>query len=79
MKDSYKRKLANDLVYNFKCHVENEQNSQINKIYLVSCDEINEFELTKKQINILKEYNKPKFFYKTSDKFMIDYMEHQHF
>ena len=74
VKDSYKRKLANDLVYNFKCHVENEQNSQINKIYLVSCDEINEFELTKKQINILKEYNKPKFFYKTSDKFMIDYI-----
>jgi hypothetical protein len=74
VKDSYKRKLANDLVYNFKCHVENEQNRQINKIYLVSCDEINEFELTKKQISILKEYNKPKFFYKTSDKFIIDYI-----
>ena len=74
VKDGYKRKLANDLVYNFKCYVENESNRQINKIYLVSCDEINDFELTKKQINILKEYNKPTTYYKTSDKFMIDYI-----
>ena len=49
VKDSYKKKLANDLVYNFRCYIENEPNAKINKIFLVSCDDIVDFKLTKNQ------------------------------
>jgi len=75
IKDSYKKKMANDLIYNFKCHIENEPTSNINMIYLVSPEEINSFNLSKDQINILKEYNKPEYLYDVSDTYNINYLE----
>lgn len=74
IKDIFKKKMANDTLYNLKCHIENEQSDQINKIYLVSEKEINKFALTKQQINTLNKYKKNNIFYKVDEKYYIDYI-----
>jgi len=74
IKDTYKRKLTNDLIYNFKCKIESDEETKINKIYLVSPDEINNFSLSKDNISVLKEYNKPEIYYHTDERFNISYI-----
>lgn len=74
IKDSFKRKMVNDILYKLKCNIENLSEEKVNKIYLVSEDDINNFNLTKKNIHTLREYNKPKIYYKTNERFEINYI-----
>lgn len=74
IKDSFKRKMENEILYKLKCDIENLSEEKVNKIYLVSEDEINNFNLTKKNIHTLREYNKPKIYYKTDERFEINYI-----
>jgi len=74
IKNDFKKKIANNLIYKFKGYIEKEPNTIINKIFLVSKDVINDFQISKKNKKTLIEYDKKNIYYKTSDKFMIDYI-----
>ena len=74
IKDSFKRKLINDILYKLKCDIENLLDKIINKIYFVSENEINNFSLSKNNLKTLREYNKIKIYYKNNDKFDVNYI-----
>lgn len=65
---------TNETIINFKNYIKNETCININKIYLVSKDKINEFNLTKEQIHILYKYNKQNIYYKNNNRFEIKYI-----
>ena len=73
IKDTFRRKIINDNLFNLKCRIESLSEDKIDKIYLIS-EEINCFDLTKKNIHTLREYNKPKIYYKTDERFEINYI-----
>ena len=66
MKDSFRQKIINDRLYNLKCLIEKKYNDKINLIILCG-EEINIEELSKKQINILKEYNILNYIFKSDE------------
>lgn len=74
IKDAFKRKISNDILFKLKCNVENCTENSINKIYLVSENEINSFDLTKNNVKVLKEYKKVKIYYDTNERYNIDYI-----
>lgn len=74
IKDTFKRKMINDILYKLKCDIENLSEGKVNKIYLVSDDEISNFDLTKKNIHTLRDYNKPRIYYNTGERFEIDFI-----
>lgn len=74
IKDSYKRKVANDTLFKLKCYVENAIDSTINKIYLVSEEEVNSFELSKGNLKTLREYKISNIYYETDERYKIDYI-----
>jgi hypothetical protein len=73
MKDNLRQKIINDRLYNLKCLIEKKYNDKINLIILCG-EEINIEELSKKQINILKEYNILNYIFKSDEIFHIDYI-----
>jgi hypothetical protein len=74
IKDSYKRKAINDRLYDFLTFIESNAPEMINYIYLVG-PEMHDLELTKKQVNMLKEYNIKSLFYEYSDRYNINYID----
>ena len=74
MKDAYKKKIINDRIYNFKLNVESSAPDMINFIYLVG-DELYKYELTKKELKVLNEYNIKNLYYEFDEKFQIDYID----
>ena len=74
IKDSYKRKAINDRLYDFLCFIESNAPEKINYVYLVGPN-IHDVELTKKQVNMLKEYNIKSLFYEYSDRYNINYID----
>ena len=74
IKDAFKKKIANDILFKLKCHVENGVESSMNKIFLVSEDEVNSFTLTKNYLKVLRDYNKVKIYYQTDERYNIEYI-----
>ena len=74
IKDAFKKKVANDILFKLKCHVENGVESSINKILLVSEEEVNSFNLTKDYLKVLRDYNKVKIYYETDERYNIGYI-----
>ena len=72
IKDTVKRKIINDRLYNFLTHIEKDE-SKLNKIYLVG-ETVECINLTKENINVLKKYNKGNFYYICDDHYKIDYL-----
>lgn len=74
IKDAFKKKIANDILFKLKCHVENGVESSMNKILLVSEEEVNSFNLTKNYLKVLRDYNKVKIYYETDERYNIGYI-----
>jgi hypothetical protein len=76
IKSSYKRKYINDRLYKFICFLKETDLSDKNKfnyIFLID-DTIEYIKLSKKQINILNEYNIINYTFIFDDYFHIDYL-----
>lgn len=75
IKSSFKRKLLNDRIYNFKCYMEEKiEDEKLNYIFLVG-DEIHNFKLEDEHINILNEYKIRNLYYKFDDRYKINYVQ----
>ena len=74
IKDTFKRKKANDRVYNLKNIIENKVNTNINSIFLVD-DDVFELELTKNNIKTLKDYNIKSLYFENDERFHVKYIQ----
>lgn len=72
IKDTVKRKMINDRLYNFLTFLEKE-GSTLNNIYLVD-DDVESYKLSKKEISTLKKYGIRNLYYENDDHFKIDYI-----
>ena len=72
IKDTVKRKIINDRLYNFLTFLEKE-GSILNNIYLVD-DDVESYNLNKKEISTLKKYGIRNLYYENDDHFKIDYI-----
>lgn len=75
IKDTYKRKQANDIIFNFKTYLETLQDEKINHIFLFNQDIIKMFLLSKDQIKIAKEWGLPTSYLTYSDHFKVSYLK----
>ena len=74
IKDTFKKKLINDRLYDFLCFIESNAPERINYIYLVGPN-THDVELSKKQVSMLREYNIKSLFYEFSDRYNINYID----
>ena len=72
IKDTVKRKMINDRLYNFLTFLEKES-STLNNIYLVD-DDVESYKLNKKEISTLKKYGIRNLYYENDDHFKIGYI-----
>jgi hypothetical protein len=76
VKDSYKKKKANDVIYTFLKYIENiyDREDIVNGIFFIDVN-IDEFILTKNEINVCKEWKIDNLILKYNDRFEIDYLD----
>jgi len=74
IKDSFKRKQANNIVFSFKSYLEESELEKINHIFLFNQDLIEVFTLSKKQLKIAKEWELKNNYISYDDHFMVDYL-----
>ena len=70
------KKLLNDRIYNFIQYLTDmkmDELTQLNSIYLINND-INEYKLQKKEINLLIEFNKPNYYIMFDIQFKTDWL-----
>jgi len=74
IKDNFKRKQANDIIFNFKCYLENSKLEKINHIFLFNQEFIEEYPLNKNQLNIVNEWSLKRTYLNYEDHFKVDYL-----
>jgi len=74
IKDTYKRKQANDILYDLRCYIENNYkiDDVINNIFFVN-KEVHDFKLGKKQLDIVRDWNLKLHYLNYSDRYDVDY------
>ena len=74
IKDSFKRKQANDILYSLRCYIEEnyKMDDIINNIFFVN-KEVADYKLGKEQLEIAKNWNLPNHYFSYSDRFEVDY------
>lgn len=75
IKNNFKRKTANDILFNLRVYLENNYKPDdiLNNIFLAN-KSIEDFILEKEELLIFKEWNLKKFYLSYSDRFDIDYL-----
>lgn len=75
IKDNYKRKQANDIIYSFLNHLESNLKGQmLNCIFLVNHDDIITFNLSEKDLRVASEWNIKEEYFTYDNHFKIDYL-----
>ena len=75
IKDSYKRKQANDIIYGFLNHLESNLKSKVlNCIFLVRLNDIQTFNLSENDLRVASEWNIKNNYFEYDSYFYIDYL-----
>lgn len=74
IKDTYKRKLANDIIYSLIKYLESSKTEIFNSIFLVNEKEVIELKLTKKDLRVANEWKINNIYFSYDDHFLIDYL-----
>ncbi len=73
IKNAFKRQKLNDRLYKFIVTIENTNKDIFNSIFLVS-DTCEQFDLTDKEIKMLREYSIPQYTFEFGEYFKIDWL-----
>lgn len=75
IKDNYKRKMANNIIYQVKCNLESmDENEKFNSFILANENNVNIIKFSPEDIVITKEWKMKNIMFEFSEKYMISYL-----